>query len=669
MIKIGRIFLIFVISVSINAQKKQGQELIDSLQTVVANKIEGSQKADLYNALFIACIKKDISTAANYAQLQLELSTRIKYNDGIALAKRNLGIVSTTHTDFDAAIQSYKSALTYTNNKKIRGQILGSLGKVYALKSDYPSSLENYNKSLTLFEDLNEIELQKSVLQSISSLYISIGDSEKAREFISKSKQIENQTDSNATTGKSSDVNKENNIINKLNIHTLQEKINPSKRNESFDKNQIDQLSENKNSSEKSNWLMEKACLYIKSQNFEAANNCLYKSLEIEVKRNNTYNIAKIHSILGDVLFKKSETESNKNKLLVLAEKQYDLAIARFKVSKSTKEISDNYKKKSAISNLLGNYKAALESNNLYVKYRDFIFNDTTKYSLKQIEDKREIELRDKQLKINRLELESKEQQKWFYIFGIGLLAVIGGLLFYQSQNRKKTNEKLQLLNTELDLANKTKTRFFSILNHDLRSPVANLIHFLQLQKDSPELLDEETKNRMQDKTISGAEDLLSSMEDILLWSKGQMENFKPQPKNVNVNQLFDDTKKVFSGYIKIRFEYQNLNNIEIFTDENYLKTIIRNLTSNAINIFTNTANPKIIWKAWQENGTSFLSITDNGPGASEAQFKALYDDKEVVGIKSGLGLHLIRDLAKAIDCQVLVVSELEGGTTFTLKF
>ena len=85
--------------------------------------------------------------------------------------------------------------------------------------------------------------------------------------------------------------------------------------------------------------------------------------------------------------------------------------------------------------------------------------------------------------------------------------------------------------------------------------------------------------------------------------------------------------------------------------------------------IFTNTTNPKIIWKAWQENGTSYLSITDNGPGASEAQFRALYDDKEVVGIKSGLGLHLIRDLAKAIDCQVLVVSELEGGTTFTLKF
>lgn len=206
-------------------------------------------------------------------------------------------------------------------------------------------------------------------------------------------------------------------------------------------------------------------------------------------------------------------------------------------------------------------------------------------------------------------------------------------------------------------------------MNHDLRGPVANLIHFLHLQKDNPELLDEETKNRMQNKTISGAENLLSSMEDILLWSKGQMENFKPQAKIVAVNDLFEDTKKVFSGYHKIKFEYHNSDAISIFTDENYLKTIVRNLTSNAINVFTTTPNPTIIWKAWQENGVYYLSITDNGPGASKEQFKALYDDKEVVGIKTGLGLHLIRDLAKAIDCEISVDSRIGQGTTFVLKF
>src|SRR5690606_5815116 len=270
---------------------------------------------------------------------------------------------------------------------------------------------------------------------------------------------------------------------------------------------------------------------------------------------------------------------------------------------------------------------------------------------------------------LNKLTLQAKEKQKWYYIGGILLLGTIGSLLFFQSSNRRKNNQKLQRLNNELDQANKVKTRFFSILNHDLRSPVANLIHFLHLQKDNPELMDEATKTRMQSKTISGAENLLSSMEDILLWSKGQMENFKPEPKKVPVNQLFEDTKKVFSGYQNIHFEYQNPDNIVIFTDENYLKTIVRNLTSNAINVYKTTYHPITIWKACQEHHTSHLSITDNGPGATQAQFKALYDDKEVVGIKSGLGLHLIRDLAKSIDCNITVDSQPNHGTTFTLTF
>jgi len=321
----------------------------------------------------------------------------------------------------------------------------------------------------------------------------------------------------------------------------------------------------------------------------------------------------------------------------------------------------------SYVYELKNDYKNANEYFKECVYLYDSLNSIDAKNNILNVEASHNLAQKDKEIQLNQKIIEQEKKQKWFYIFGIVLLAIIGGLLFFQSRSRKKTNKKLQLLNEELEQANTTKTRFFSILNHDLRSPVANLIHFLHLQKESPELLDEETKNRMQNKTISGAEDLLSSMEDILLWSKGQMENFKPQPKKVNVNQLFEDTKKVFSGYQKIKFEYLNPDNIELFTDENYLKTIIRNLTSNAINVFTTTQNPTIIWKAWQDNGKSFLSITDNGPGANQEQFKALYDDKEVVGIKSGLGLHLIRDLAKVINCKITVSSNLNHGTTFEL--
>ena len=95
----------------------------------------------------------------------------------------------------------------------------------------------------------------------------------------------------------------------------------------------------------------------------------------------------------------------------------------------------------------------------------------------------------------------------------------------------------------------------------------------------------------------------------------------------------------------------------------------MRNLTGNAIKALTATENPQIVWKAKEESGKVQLSIADNGPGSSDEKFRALYDDSEVVGIKTGLGLHLIRDLAKAINCEIDLFSQVGKGTTIILKF
>jgi signal transduction histidine kinase len=136
--------------------------------------------------------------------------------------------------------------------------------------------------------------------------------------------------------------------------------------------------------------------------------------------------------------------------------------------------------------------------------------------------------------------------------------------------------------------------------------------------------------------------------------------------KPVAVSYLFEDIKKHFYGTDGITFIFEDPQHINISTDDNYLKTIMRNLTGNAVKVLANTASPTIVWKAWQEGGKAFLSLTDNGPGGSSEAFKALYDEKEVVGIKTGLGLHLIRDLAKAINCKITVDSE-PGKTIFVM--
>lgn len=406
---------------------------------------------------------------------------------------------------------------------------------------------------------------------------------------------------------------------------------------------------------------------YANAGQINTAFNYAKKAVTLAQKSTDEDIIMESNAIMGRVLYEKGEYKKA-IEILKTASKNA-LSFDKESFVMINKKLSQSYA-------ALGLWKEAYHYNEIYSKYSDEMMQESAKQSIANAEARYQNKTKQQKIQnlssentIKNIQIADARKQRLYLISGLALVAIIGLLLFRQNQIRKKTNLKLQALNQELDEANKIKARFFSILNHDLRSPISNLIHFLHLQKENPELIDEETAQRMQTKIISGAENLLSSMEDILLWSKGQMENFKPHFKEIEVKSIFEDTQKHFSGIENIEISFENPQNIILHTDENYLKTIIRNLTGNAIKALDKTQNPKIIWKADQKDNQFYLSITDNGPGGTQEKFKALYDQSEVIGIKSGLGLHLIRDLANAINCKIEVCSKPDLGTTFTILF
>jgi len=406
---------------------------------------------------------------------------------------------------------------------------------------------------------------------------------------------------------------------------------------------------------------------YANAGQINTAFNYAKKAVTLAQKSTDEDIIMESNAIMGRVLYEKGEYKKA-IEILKTASKNA-LSFDKESFVMINKKLSQSYA-------ALGLWKEAYHYNEIYSKYSDEMMQESAKQSIANAEARYQNKTKQQKIQnlssentIKNIQIADARKQRLYLISGLALVAIIGLLLFRQNQIRKKTNLKLQALNQELDEANKIKARFFSILNHDLRSPISNLIHFLHLQKENPELIDEETAQRMQTKIISGAENLLSSMEDILLWSKGQMENFKPHFKEIEVKSIFEDTQKHFLGMENIEISFENPQNIILHTDENYLKTIIRNLTGNAIKALDKTQNPKIIWKADQKDNQFYLSITDNGPGGTQEKFKALYDESEVIGIKSGLGLHLIRDLANAINCKIEVCSKPDLGTTFTILF
>ena len=602
-----------------------------------------------------------------YANQALSISKKIGWTEGEARANFLIGNGYVIGYKNEEGMRHLKKAIALTNDPLFKSRIYFSMGAIYTDWSDYPKAIDVYFKSLKIKESLGVPEMDRVMLMAnIASLYLGMEQNQKALDFLTKAYE----------SGKPW-KNKSYLAIIIRNMGVAHRNLRHFKKSLEYF-SQADQIYKDLGDRfNQSQLLSDIALVYVDLKAYQKAIDYSKKSIHLNTgELENVENIGFSLGVIGDAYLELAKINGNSPRDLDSAAVYLKKAIKLHQELKMTRSLYDDYTSLSEVQKLRGHFEEAVDSQVLLIAYKDSIFNADNRETVKNLEDKRTIELRDKEIKINNLRLEAKEKQKWYLIGGLVLLGVIGLLLFNQSRNRRKTNDKLQSLNANLDVknasldkANKTNARFFGILNHDLRSPVYNLIHYLHLQKENPELLDDEMRKNIELQHMQAAENLLQSMEDLLLWSKGQMENFEPHFKDVNVDTLFAETKNHFSTVQNIRIHFENTDNIRLHTDENYLKTILRNLTGNAIKALSETQNATIHWKAWTQNSQTFLSITDNGPGGTTDQFKALYDDTEVVGIKSGLGLHLIRDLAKAIHCSVSVESQPSSGTAFTLAF
>ncbi|MES2131232.1 MAG: tetratricopeptide repeat-containing sensor histidine kinase [Bacteroidota bacterium] len=655
--------LFLLLSLQLSSQN-YNQKSIDSLVLATDSRVDDTVKCINYNIISIFYLYVNSTKGLLYADKEISIATVINWEKGIGTGYLDMGRQLISKGDYVRSSKDLTIAeeiFTRTADFHNLANVYNQMGILKANQNKFPEALDYFFKAIKKLEHAKEKPslLNTAYLyQNIANIYNATENYDKALESyddaISLFEKIGDHEPAAAMNigSKGLVYQKQNKLGEALKAHLAAEKI-------------LSRLNEESFLVFVNSWL---GSVYLSLKDYDQSltySNKALKTIQIMgdevLKANTIQNIGYAH-------LKKGMSMNNASELATGLE-NISASLTLNKKLGNIEALLNDYKYLSEYYEFKKEYANSLEAYKNYTLYNDSIYNSKNKQSLQNLQDERTIEMRDNEIEVNKLNLETKEKQKWFLISAIILFMVIGALLLYQSRSRKKINETLRALNSELDEANKTKTRFFTILNHDLRGPVSNLIHFLHLKNDSPELLTEELKKEMENKTISAAENLLVSMEDLLLWSKGQMQNFKPVPQRISIDQLFEDLRNHFLSFENVRIEFQNPQNIHFISDPDYLKTIMRNLTGNSLKALEKTIDPTIVWKAWQENNHIYLSITDNGPGGTQQQFKALYDETEVVGIKTGLGLHLIRDLAKAINCIITVESKVNGGTTIILKF
>jgi len=108
-------------------------------------------------------------------------------------------------------------------------------------------------------------------------------------------------------------------------------------------------------------------------------------------------------------------------------------------------------------------------------------------------------------------------------------------------------------------------------------------------------------------------------------------------------------------------------NHLTANTDIHFLASIIQNITNNAVKALANTTQPTIVWQAYLQQGQVVIRISDNGPGIADADAAALQQQAPVKSGKSGLGFHIIRDMAAAIGSTIDISANPTGGTAITI--
>ncbi len=231
--------------------------------------------------------------------------------------------------------------------------------------------------------------------------------------------------------------------------------------------------------------------------------------------------------------------------------------------------------------------------------------------------------------------------------------------------------------NEELRKTIAGRDKMYSVIAHDLRSPMASMKMLLNtimmsVEKDKidPDIFD---MLEMSNKT---SEEVFSLLDNLLKWTKSQLGKLTVIPQKLDISGLADGVVEVMNSvaevkHIKlIRTDHESF---FVYVDIEMIKSILRNLISNAVKFSNPDSEIKVGIKA--EDGKVIVSVTDSGKGIKkEDQHKLLKDSTHFTTYGtnseegSGLGLLLCRDFARKNGGELWFESEENLGSVFSFS-
>lgn len=577
---------------------------------------------------FMGTITGDYTAALKHDNLHLQAMITANDSLGIAKALNNIGNDYNELGEYDEAY--YHLTRSFRVARSIKDSLLlavtlQNIGHVFKELGQYDIAINHFNASLKISEKVSDPDGPAYVKDELGSVYLHKKEYSEAEKALNSSLSITRH----------------------LNIKILEPQV-----------------------------MSKFGQLYMERDDYEKSLRYYDTAYQLYHQMKNNFGIAKTNLGRAKVKFR----ELKLDEALDLTNQALELAKT---LNARILEISC-YTQLSELEEQRGDFKKSLAYFKSFTALRDSLFGQEMTEKLYQYQVRFEIESKDSEIaalsEARLLQDDAIKRQQFIRNILVVVVALTGVLLItvYRSGQRRVRINKLLIehqdeikqRSIELEQLNQVKDKFFSIISHDLRSPINALSGILNLM-DRNQITQEEFTKLAKELRVqfNHTKTLINNLLD---WALLQMDKLKIQPEKIDLSQMVDENFKLLSSLHLKELKMTNLvpQGLSAMADLNTINLVFRNLILNALKFTDVGGEITVAGKA--EGNLITISVSDNGVGIAPEVQAILFEKTSGYSTRgtanekgTGLGLILCKEFVERNGGKIWLQSELGKGSTF----
>ncbi len=650
----------------------------DSLALQLAFQKQDSVKVDLSIELIKSFFESnDHQRALNYISQTEKLSTTLQYHKATAEIKYYKALIYAQGDDYFNALDNYNKSLALFGQLQDSlgiAKVNNSIGLIEIKRGNYNKGLRYSLSAIDIFERKNLRSELSLAYNNLAEAYFKTNQVDKALEYNLKALQIREQLNDSAGIKSST-----------KNIAILYSMRKEHRKAIEYFEKLLTYLDSDPDAVLRGDVLPRIGAEYLQFNDYTKAATYLLEGLKLNRGTNNNAGILKSLNNLS-----KLNLQQNKVRL---AELQLNEAYNLTKQVSDDDELLKNYKLRVAIDSIKGDYRNAFHWQREYHALKNTL--DKKNAAPVVFEDPYEtdntidnIGIPDNNIYQTSNTKALKRTKLIAYGLGAAALILLISLIAMLINGKGKKNALIELEETNkqyklqndslleqtrhLEEMNQVKDRLFSIVSHDLKDSITGVKAFLDLLKEDS--ISKEEFDELIPELSDNADNAAALLMNLLNWSKSQMQNLEPKPELFNIQDVFNDKMSLVEKKVEQKRVIMLDESIKdfVYADRDMVEIVVQNLLANAIKF--SKVGDVITVSNRERNGNVLICIEDTGVGISKENQEKLFKNGGFTtrGTNAekgtGLGLSICKQLVELNYGQIWVESEPNLGSKFFVE-